>query len=299
MRVGFRVLGVGAVLAAALLLPDSAPAASYFQRDAGKTSIEVHLDQRRILYLHLDAPVHCNGQAGYVEQIADTRTPIRVRRTGAFAYVDLFRKGDEYGKAVVKGVIRHGRLEGEYRYVYSRGGDACWSGQSIQGTPQSPEGSAVAISVSRTKGLRFYKDRLSQASRNTSTYGPGSFPHVVYMWIGNGKAYGLTAIVSEKCVTHQAGFPPSTNFFDLVLSRSRPVRITPRTNKLHLHEVHRTGTGHGDREIWDLTADVNRDAVAGKLSHTYDYTYAGGPDTLHCQTGGSQGPDVVFDARHR
>jgi len=284
------------VLATVALAPSTAQGASFFQKKTDKTSVEVHLDSGRIIYLHLDAPVHCTD-GGFVEEIADTRTPIRVRRTGAFAFVDQFRNGSEYGKAVVKGVIRHGRLDGEYRFVHVLGGDACWSGEQIEGSAESPEGSAVPLSVSRHKGLRFYKDS-GRVGRSASTYFPNSFSPAVYMWIGGGKVYGLTAILPETCVTHQSGYPPSTNHFDLVLARTHPVRVNARTHEIHVREVDRTGTGRNDREIWNLSADVSRDAVAGDLSHTYDYRYVGG-DTLHCQTGGKSGPVVEFDARHR
>src|SRR4051812_22141666 len=288
-----------AALGAMALAPSGALGASYFQKHTDRTSIEVHLDRGRIFYLHLDAPIHCTGGGGFVDEIADTRKPIRVRRTGAFAFVDVFRKGSEYGKAVVKGVFRRGRLVGEYRYVHILGnGSSCWSGRRIVGPAQSPEGSSVALSVSRHEGLRFFKDPLRRFGRSATTYFPGSFSPVVYMWIGHGKVYGLTAILPETCVAHQSGYPSSTNRFDLVLARKQPVRVNARTHAIRVREVERTGTGRKDRQIWKLDARVGRDDVAGALSHTYDYRYAGG-DTLHCQTGGKSGPVVDFDARHR
>jgi len=185
-----RISVLLAALFAVVLAPSAAQGASFFQEKTdNKTSVEVHLDSGRIIYLHLDAPVHCTD-GGFVEEIADTRTPIRVRRTGAFAFVDQFRNGSEYGKAVVKGVIRNGRLDGEYRFVHVLGNDACWSGERIEGSAASPEGSAVPLSVSRHKGLRFYKDSLRRVGRSATTYFPNSFSPVVYMWIGEGRPTG-------------------------------------------------------------------------------------------------------------
>ena len=108
--------------------------------------------------------------------------------------------------------------------------------------------------LSRHKGLRFFKDPLRRFGRSATTYGPNSFSPVVYMWIGHGKVYGLTAILPETCVTHQSGYPPSTNHFDLVLARTHPVRVNARTHEIHVREVDRTGTGRKDREIWKLSA---------------------------------------------
>src|SRR3954469_15891698 len=125
LRAFLRVLLRTSMLLAALVAlgcaASAAQGASYFQKQNKRTSIEVHLNSGRIFYLHLEAPIHCTGGGGFVEEIADTRKPIRVDRSGAFAFVDIFRKGSEYGKAVVKGVIHRGHLVGEYRYVHVLG----------------------------------------------------------------------------------------------------------------------------------------------------------------------------------
>ena len=179
-------------------------------------------------------------------------------------------------------------MRGEYEFSSTNS----VSGQTTRSTGD--------FSLSRCKGLRFYKDSNLKQRRSATTYMDGVFPHAVYMWIGNGKAYALTAILNETCVRHQAGFPPSQNYYDLVLTRQRTA-VNQRTHEIQVREVERTGTGRGDRQVWTLSADVGRRQVSGHLSHTYDYTYAaGGPfDTLHCQTGDRADPKVDFAAFHR
>ena len=167
----------------------------------------------------------------------------------------------------------------------------------MRGTPQKPEGSPVSFSQSRRRGLRFFEDFRPKQRRSATTYLPGSFSPKVYMWIGHGRVYALTAIVNETCIAHQSGFPPSRNRFDLVLTR-RQAAVNPKTHAIHVRESERTGTGRRDRQVWKLSALVGRDDVSGRLSHTYHYTYAGG-DTLDCQTGGANDPTVEFDAHRR
>src|SRR3954451_15001488 len=188
----------------------------------------------------MKVPITCaSGRSR--EVIADMRVPIRLdRQDSSFSYVDVFSKGNEYDKAEIHGTIRNGRLRGTYAFGSTAG--SCFTGDGVRGTPQKPEGSPVQFSLPRRKGLRFYEDARLKERRSANTYSPGSFPHAVYMWIGHGKVYALTAIVRETCIAHQPGFPPSRNRFDLVLTRWQ-APVNERTHTIHVRESERTGTG--------------------------------------------------------
>lgn len=294
MRVLLRAVAVAAGLAAALVPAAYAHGASLFRGTSAGAAIEVQADSRHVFYLHFDVPLDCPDGISRREEIADTRVPIRLDQTGSFSYVDVFSKGSEYYKAEIRGTMRHGRLHGTY--AFGTTGGPCWTGDEVRGTPQKPEGSPVSFSLSRRKGVRFYEDKSLQQRRSANTYLPGSFPHAVYMWVGPGKVYSLTAIVRETCITHQSGFPPSSNSYDLVLTR-RQASINPLTHRINVREAERVGIGPRDRQVWRLSALVDPGEVSGRLSHTYNYRPGGG-DSLHCQTGAANDPTVEFDAHH-
>lgn len=292
-----RIL-VLALATSAMLPTGPARAASFFKRDAGGTSIEVHVDERKIVYLHLVVPITCDGRTSETE-IADTRVPIRLdRQTGAFSFVDLYSKSGEYSRGSLKGTIFGGRINGTYEYSSSSGsGHFCWSGEARRGSPQAPEGSPVRLSLSRQKGVRFFKASLRSRRDLLTTYLADSFAPRIYMWIGGGKVYGLTAILPMTCVNREPGYPTGRARYQVVLAPNRVIRVDPRTHEMRLRHLRRYPAG---KEVARLRALVGPRLVRGQVSYTSDYTYAGGTGaTQHCRTGGRSGPEVDFAARRR
>jgi hypothetical protein len=291
-----RRIAAFSLTAIAVLPGGSAQGASFFKSDTGKTSIEVHVDNREIIFLRHTVPISCSSGDSRDRTIS-TRIPISLNhRTGAFSTAAQgYDKWGAYHRDGFKGTIFNGRLNATYSYGYSSGyGQFCWSGAALRGTPSAPEGSPVRFLVSRQKGVRFFKDSSLGSRRETiATYFPGYVRPVVYMWIGNGRVYGLTAVLPFTCVNHDPGYPNSSSDFDVIIAPGGVIRVKTRTHRIRFRHVERFVTGNRTAR---LSAVVGPHSVRGQVSSTSDYESPGSGSTQHCQTGGRGDPGVPFAA---
>ena len=296
MRSVIRIVALAAVVAASLLPATAAQAASYFKSESGGVEIELHVVDRKIAYLRLEAPVTCDPEI----QITTATVayvlgqPIPIGRNGGFFYSDTY-EGDRGGgyRARFHGTILNGVIDAEYEYALWDGSSGyCWSGDTLaeQGTPGNPPtGSPVPLSVHRKEGLRFYsQDPIGKL-------GPDGWvawdqkPHI-YMWIGGGKVYGLTAHTGETCWNSdpQPGSPSVWRTYQAWLRPTRPLAVDPKTNRFRYRKVN---AYPGFRTAWRLGGLVDRQLVRGSVG----FNERGAP--LHCQTGGRNGPAVRYGAR--